>query len=458
MDWTDRCNVDCFFCSQAEMRRGGDELPLETLERCFSEMDELGARTLNVAGGGDPLFHRQIVPALEAVRAHAFRIGTITTNAVLARGRISELLLDVVREQITVSLNSLGADEYAAVMRTTPRNYDRVLDNVRDLVRERKARAAGGPVIALQFLVHDDTAAQLPEMFRLARDLGVDRVAFNPLFLHDGRSRALIAEPEAFLTDVASVFRDDAEGIVADIRTIDPRLNTRIEELRHRIAPDRYRGLALRKRNYDSLQSFCALPWFNFHIKATGAVFPCCALLFPGFRPFGNVSEQTIREVWEGEAYRRFRASHSRFTSAVRTGDRESQETSDLPKPCKVHGMCFLRALPYLDDTPFAVAVDGLGRCHPQGAVRFPDLMRDGDWATLAIAEGVPGEPVPEVFVNGVPCGRSVPVEGGFSFGFQPEPLTPGFHLLEVRRGSRVLAARMVEKRPPGDGRGSVSP
>ena len=64
IDWTDRCNVDCFFCSQVEMRRNQGELPLDVLERCFTEMDDLGVATLNLSGGGDPLFHREIASVL----------------------------------------------------------------------------------------------------------------------------------------------------------------------------------------------------------------------------------------------------------------------------------------------------------------------------------------------------------------------------------------------------------
>lgn len=464
IDWTDRCNVDCFFCSQAEIRKGGGELAPEVLEKCFAEMDALGVRTLNVAGGGDPLFHRQIGAILESIRSHRFRIGTITTNGVLARGRIAEILLDVVREQISVSLNSLGADDYATVMQTTPRNYDRVLENVRGLVSERASRGASGPVIAIQFLVHDGTAGQLPRMFELARELGVDRVAFNPLFSFDSRSRGLVAKPDEFLADVAALFRDDREGMIADVRTIDPRLNARIARLRFDAAPDRYPTSAVQKRNFDALQSFCALPWFNFHVKANGAVYPCCALLFPGFRPFGNVLEQSIREIWEGDAYRRFRQSHAGFTKAVREDDSRSQRSSDLPKPCTVHGMCFLRALPYLDDTPFAVAVDGLARCHPQERVTFPSVLRDGEWAKVSVADAETLGAVPaELFVNRLRCGRLVRAGNALEFAFQPEPLGPGFHLLEVRVEEKVVAARMVEKlaalaRPPAEAALDVRP
>lgn len=65
---------------------------------------------------------------------------------------------------------------------------------------------------------------------------------------------------------------------------------------------------------------------------------------------------------------------------------------------------------------------------------------------------GTLGESSPEVFVNRLLCGRPVRRGDAFEFAFQPEPLAPGFHLLEFRVGTKVLAARIVEKLPPSAG------
>lgn len=446
IDWTDRCNIDCFFCSQAEMRRGGGELPIEVLERCFAEMDTIGARTLNVAGGGDPLFHRQIVPILQAIHRHAFRIGTITTNAVLAREAVAELLIDTTREQVSVSLNSLGPSDYSKVMRTTPRNYERVLDNIRQLVAIKKRRGLAQPRIAVQFLVHDETYRQLPRMYALAEELGIDRVSFSPLHFFNDQSRHLREDENAFLSDVASIFDNDARGLIADLRTVHPELNAKIAAIRRSRAPARYPIIDRQQRNYDALLSFCSLPWFNIHVKASGDVYPCCALLTPGFLPFGNVYDASLLEVWGGDAYRRFRESHAGFTRSTREGDEEGLRSSDLPRPCTEHGMCFLRALPYVDDTRFAVAVDGLGRCRSGIEVHLPEVMRDGDPVIISGSDPGGSQSI-EIFVNRVHCGRAERDTVGFHFTFLPDPLSAGFHLIEVRRGvERVLAAQMVEK------------
>jgi len=73
--------------------------------------------------------------------------------------------------------------------------------------------------------------------------------------------------------------------------------------------------------------------------------------------------------------------------------------------------------------------------------------VRDGEWAQLSGPDPANEFASVEIFVNKQHCGRAIRNAGTFSFGFQPEPLAEGFHLLEVRDGAgRVLAARMVEK------------
>src|SRR5215831_4693397 len=44
ISWQDRCNIDCFFCSTADVRAGNRELSRERLDRLFDEMRALGVR------------------------------------------------------------------------------------------------------------------------------------------------------------------------------------------------------------------------------------------------------------------------------------------------------------------------------------------------------------------------------------------------------------------------------
>jgi len=52
-------------------------------------------------------------------------------------------------------------------------------------------------------------------------------------------------------------------------------------------------------------EHFCMIPWIHLHAWPTGEAYPCC--LGEGDKPIGNLKQQTIREVWNGEQYREMR-------------------------------------------------------------------------------------------------------------------------------------------------------
>ncbi len=115
----DRCNIDCFFCSTAALL-GTDEIPMPRFEELLGELREAGTRSVRLAGGGEPLFHRQIKGFLRAIAASGIPIENLTTNGVLLRGEVTELL-SAVCDKVTVSLNTGDAESYATMIRDVGR-------------------------------------------------------------------------------------------------------------------------------------------------------------------------------------------------------------------------------------------------------------------------------------------------------------------------------------------------
>src|SRR5438045_9242167 len=97
----DRCNIDCFFCSTAAIR-GNDELPLSRIEELMEELREAGTRSVRLAGGGEPLFHRKTKDMLRAIAAAKLPIENITTYAVLLRDEVAQILIGPC-DELTVS-------------------------------------------------------------------------------------------------------------------------------------------------------------------------------------------------------------------------------------------------------------------------------------------------------------------------------------------------------------------
>ena len=165
----------------SEIRAGNFELSGERLEKLFDEMRDLGVRGVRLMGGGEPLFRKDAAALIAAIGSRGLRITDVTTNGVLLTEPVVRALYAAGCDEICVSLNAGDARSYAAMMQTTGKNFDRVVENVRRGGAIK--RETGSPTtLRVQFLVYKDNFRQLPEMYRLFRETGADRFWLNGLY------------------------------------------------------------------------------------------------------------------------------------------------------------------------------------------------------------------------------------------------------------------------------------
>jgi len=89
------------------------------------------------------------------------------------------LAVDTRCEQVIVSLNTSDPATYAQMMGTAERTYHRVVENLKNLLAIRGSRSRSR--ILVQFLFHRGNYRAVPDMYRLAREIGVDNILFNGL-------------------------------------------------------------------------------------------------------------------------------------------------------------------------------------------------------------------------------------------------------------------------------------
>src|SRR5438067_1217624 len=379
----DRCNIDCFFCSTAAIR-GNDELPLSRIEELMSELREAGTRSVRLAGGGEPLFHRKTKDMLRAIAAAKLPIENVTTNAVLLGDEVAQLLIGTC-DEITVSLNTADPESYASMMQTPARNFERVLTNVRNLIAERKRQGAKSPVIDLQFLVWRDNYKTIPRMYELARELDVDSIIFNGLgFLRP--DQMMSAEQTAEMMRLyEQVVRVDEYRRIAIIDSYEQDIRPMLAEMNARIVAERqslgtfgrlahfvtrrdvpmmqkiahHRRVAkLQKidREIAGLDEPCLIGWHSLVVRTTGMVAPCCILQAS---PLGNIFKQPLREMWFGEEYARFRRELSRIIHERSAWSHDAPGDQTVVPMCGGKGaeVCPIKSFYYRTDVPFMKAI-----------------------------------------------------------------------------------------------------
>ncbi len=323
-----RCNVACFFCSTASIRKD-DQLPLGSFLGIIDDLAELGTRSVRFWAGAS-LLPPEISLILDRLAEASLPIENLTTNGVLLRARTAEQLLSNC-DRITISLNTGDAESYGDMMKTSPKNFDRVLENIRALIAARKKRR---PLINLQFLVWRDNYLQIPRMYRLARELEVDSVIFNGLSFLPAEQRMSEEQRTEMLHLYEKVIEEDEFRVVESIESYEKPLANELQVITRRLTEKRAGqgliGKALRfagRRDFSlsekarhwlkmrklrqvssetaNMVDDCVIGWHSLVIKTSGDVAPCCILQH---RSLGNVFQSSVRDVWFGERYQQLRS------------------------------------------------------------------------------------------------------------------------------------------------------
>ena len=256
--------------------------------------------------------------------AFACNLGGTNWGEVTIASKFHQFLLDCKKYHVTINLTTNGtrmskqwvddlADTLEVIgfsMEGMEEEFEKMrgfkwrffLKSVETICKARSDRSRQFRV-EWRFCAHSDNIHQLPEMIRLARSIGVDRIQvmnlvpyvpaqkFKNLYFH--RSLANRAFAEA---------RKTAEELNFDIEIPDDFNEGTFENGLVQIGEPS-------KRTYIRHETFhmpnCYLPWQACSINELGNVKPCCVY----WRSMGNLVKSGFEAVWNGRRYRQLRSS-----------------------------------------------------------------------------------------------------------------------------------------------------
>ena len=323
IDPVDSCNADCYFCNSAEVRRG-DVLGWDRVRALLDDARPRGLRSVRLSGGGESLLYPHFVEIIDWLERHGVRLDNMTTNGVTLAGRRAEALARVPPAFLMVSLNYATPERYEWGMRIPRRSFHKICENL-EAYHERLAGAGRRDEcqIQLQFMISRETIEDLPEMFALAKRLNATAVTLRGLYDQPPERRLTPEERRALMNALAPLAMEytDEFWIMLDLGM--EGLEQETAELsnaihaRHRNAEDNGgagdsepAAAEIQGNGAHDLDRFayCLMPWYSMTVVGTGRVYPCCILLTNReIDPLGNLNRQTLAEVWNGEAFKRYR-------------------------------------------------------------------------------------------------------------------------------------------------------
>jgi MoaA/NifB/PqqE/SkfB family radical SAM enzyme len=210
-------------------------------------------------------------------------------------------LIDARLDELRVSFDAANAASYRAIR---GKNYfNRILKNVRAFRDLQEREGALKPRVSAWLTGLRETVAQLPDFVRIAAETGVKEVYLQRLVFF-GENAIGMARPDQALYEQVSgeeaAHIDHAAQIAASLGMTFSASGAASEP-----------GMSLKRSDNGSPWSMCRRPWTVMYITANGRALPCCIAPFSqrGYENYtlGDATQQTLREIWTGEAYRDFR-------------------------------------------------------------------------------------------------------------------------------------------------------
>ena len=282
LDLYPRCNLLCAFCNGQKPASPATApfLRYDALARVIDEAAELRVEEVLLTGDGEPTLHPDFARIIARLRSAPVSIG-MTTN-----GAFAERLQPSVAAVHYLNINFSAPDEalYRRVQNPAgPSLYGRVVRNIRMLARRARTRSREGK-LTLVYIVNALNYKAVLGALAFARGAGVPAVKF----------RRMEPTPDNKKIELSQSQRRELLDIIARAPAGDP-VEHNLPDLRRQFAPPG-RRLALMKA--------CFTGYFNASVGIDGTVVACCA---NAALRMGNISEATLRRIWESSAARRVR-------------------------------------------------------------------------------------------------------------------------------------------------------
>jgi MoaA/NifB/PqqE/SkfB family radical SAM enzyme len=291
-----RCNSKCATCpltfSPQEQAR---QLSLNEFRDLVAQLPDLRRAVLQ--GVGEPLLNRDLAPMVAHLKERDVYTVFNTNAALLTRRRQVELVHSGL-DELRVSLDGSTPETYLKI-RGIPA-FERVIDNLAEMVRTRAELASATPRISIWMTALRENLGELPDVVDLAARLGVDEVYLQRLvFWGEGLATS---DQSVYVSALA-----EAELIIAEAER---RAEVRGVQLRGADAMSP-RASLIERPPADEPWRGCSRPLRLAYITAQGTALPCCIAPFTdapfeGFR-LGDYLKDGIAAVWHGEDYQRFR-------------------------------------------------------------------------------------------------------------------------------------------------------
>ena len=225
---------------------------------------------------GEPYLHPQFLDMVQYAASKNIYTAT-STNAHYLKDENARLTVESGLDRLIISIDGTTQDTYQSYR--VGGSLEKVIEGARNIIAWKKKLKSSTPHVMFQFLVVKPNEHQIPEVYTLAKQIGVDQVVLKTAQIYDyANGSDLIPEQDQY-----SRYRKMNDGSY----TIK-----------------------------NSLDNHCWKMWHSCVITWDGKIVPCC-FDKDAHHVLGDLTKNSFEEVWNGDAYHSFRASLLRSRSEI---------------------------------------------------------------------------------------------------------------------------------------------
>jgi MoaA/NifB/PqqE/SkfB family radical SAM enzyme len=255
----DACNLKCPMCPRTLGNASNKIMKPKLLDKIFEEIEEHKLYALNLGGLGEPT----MLPKFTEYIKRAKNLGVVDvnahTNGTLLKPNFVDRLLDSGIDRLIVSLDAVTKERFEVIR--VGANYERVYKQVNDLIAKRDKLGLDKPHIKLNIIdmsVGDNKEKEINKFYEYWKNK-VNRIAVLPLFEYDEDGLEVAENPKS--------------------------------------------------RKYSENFS-CGWLWQRMSITTSGKVVLCIRDISSESQYIGDINDQSISEIWNGETINEIRELH----------------------------------------------------------------------------------------------------------------------------------------------------
>lgn len=261
---TNLCNLRCPVCPTggSKCKRAKGYINFELYKKIIDELKDY-LLSVYLTNYGEPMLNPKIIDMIQYAHAQGIKTN-IATNGHFFNERAVRDIINSGLDDLSIALD--GCDQKTLERYRVGANFDKIVEGINLVTKIKKEMNVKHPIVTLQFIVMKHNEHQIEQIRELARELGVNKLAFKTVWVGDSvEANNLLPTNKKYLRPI---FRDK------DVR----------------------------------FDNFCIRLWTESVINWDGKVVPCCYDFYEDC-VMGDVQQEKFSNIWNNEKYISFRRS-----------------------------------------------------------------------------------------------------------------------------------------------------